>query len=559
MSMRKQFTRTSPSVDVIRWDASNFWVRCPYCEEIHRHGFVSYESGWRVPHCGLPRPSYRYSFPAAYEIDKAKARFVNISAGPDSDDDSDDSVSLPDQFSNLDLSNTTNESRRVEVSFDDSREKVTISLEDEEPFDTSRILFAMSACVTGNTHEVNDYLETSSEKSIFLGGRNRDGDTTLIMAARERSTSMVRLLLDHGSDVNATNDNGRTALMEASLWGRLETTETLLSRGADGQMRDNRKMTALNLAQPTWRNQKERHTKAGGVWGGSIARILQGERPPSTAPRELPEFHAAHHSFQRSSNGQSVVHFGPIREFHIPKPSKTIAVLQRPSPFPAITAMSGWGHLEDSSTTVSGKDWTERVFQIAAAVGHTFDVNTKKDQGTPGKFNASHAEKQLIAYLLDRHVFLPEDTTPDPRFDEEIDRLDDDIAEMTSQHPIVDQFDRLQKQKRELHRELFNKDDPLLGEDYDPVLVEQLKSKIAMLDEQLTSISQPQEIRVCEGRKELHSRLNRLSEIAPKDRMTETTILISAPDHLICSDCSRFKNSVNRVLGLSITLHERTM
>jgi hypothetical protein len=488
----------------------------------------------------------------------------------------------------LDLSNTTNESRRVEVSFDDSREKVTISLEDEEPFDTSRILFAISACVTGNTHKVNDYLETSSEKSIFLGGRNRDGDTTLIMAARERSTSMVRLLLDHGSDVNATNDNGRTALMEASLWGRLETTETLLSRGADGQMRDNRKMTALNLAQPTRRNQKERHTKAGGVWGDrskepvykedvvsrdadrrEIARILQGERPPSTAPRELPEFHAAHHSFQRSSNGQSVVHFGPIREFHIPKPSKTIAVLQRPSPFPAITAMSGWGHLEDSSTTVSGKDWTERVFQIAAAVGHTFDVNTKKDQGTPGKFNASHAEKQLIAYFLDRHVFLPEDTTPDPRFDEEIDRLDDYIAEMTSQHPIVDQFDRLQKQKRELHRELFNKDDPLLGEDYDQVLVEQLKSKIAMLDEQLTSISQPQEvrlvralereIRVCEGRKELHSRLNRLSEIAPKDRMTETTILISAPDHLICSDCSRFKNSVNRVLGLSITLHERTM
>jgi hypothetical protein len=167
----------------------------------------------------------------------------------------------------LNLSNTTNESRRVEVSFDDSRERVTISLEDEEPFDTSRILFAISACVTGNTHEVNDYLETSSEKSIFLGGRNRDGDTTLIMAARERSTSMVRLLLDHGSDVNATNDNGRTALMEASLWGRLETTETLLSRGADRHMRDNRKMTALNLAQSTRRNQKERHTKAGGVWG----------------------------------------------------------------------------------------------------------------------------------------------------------------------------------------------------------------------------------------------------------------------------------------------------
>jgi hypothetical protein len=231
--------------------------------------------------------------------------------------------------------------------------------------------------------------------------------------------------------------------------------------------------------------------------------------------------------------------------------------------------MSGWGHLEDSCTTVSGKDWTERVFQIAAAVGHTLDVDVEKDQGTPGKFNASHAEKQLIAYFLDRHVFLPEDTTLDPRFDEEVDRLKDDIAEMTSQYPIVDQFYGLQKRRRELHRELLNQDDTFLGEDYDKVLVEQLKSTIAMLDEQLASISQSREvrlvrdrerlIRVCEHRKELHSRLNRLSEIVPKHRMTGTTILISAPKHLICPDCAAFKDSVNRVLGLSITLHECTL
>jgi hypothetical protein len=112
-----------------------------------------------------------------------------------------------------------------------------------------------------------------------------------------------------------------------------------------------------------------------------------------------------------------------------------------------------------------------------AAVGHALKLNTKKDRGTPGKFNASHAEKQLIAYFLDRHVFLPEDT----------------------------------------------------------------------------------EIRACEDRKELHSRLNRLSEIAPKHRMTGTAILISAPKHLICPDCAAFKDSVNRVLVLSITLHERTL
>lgn len=71
-------TQAHPVVDVIWWATSDLYVKCPYCEELHRHGFISYESALRVPHCGLPRPSYRYIFPAAYEIDKTRARYINI-------------------------------------------------------------------------------------------------------------------------------------------------------------------------------------------------------------------------------------------------------------------------------------------------------------------------------------------------------------------------------------------------------------------------------------------------------------------------------------------------
>ena len=54
-----------PSVDVVCWNETDLWIHCPYCEELHRHGFVSYKSASRVPHCGLPRPSYQYNFPVA--------------------------------------------------------------------------------------------------------------------------------------------------------------------------------------------------------------------------------------------------------------------------------------------------------------------------------------------------------------------------------------------------------------------------------------------------------------------------------------------------------------
>ena len=152
----------------------------------------------------------------------------------------------------------------------------------------------------------------------------------------------------------------------------------------------------------------------------------------------MPE--AAHHSFWRSSDGQSIIHCGPVREYSIPKRTKTIAVLERGNPFPAITAMSGWGHSGYSSTNVSGKNWTERVLKVAATVGHTLSADLQKDQGIPGQFQASHAEKQLIAYFLDRHVFLPEDITLEQRFDEEIGRLNSEIKVMASQCPAVSQF-----------------------------------------------------------------------------------------------------------------------
>jgi hypothetical protein len=59
----------------------------------------------------------------------------------------------------------------------------------------------------------------------------------------------VRLLLDHGADVNAVGPRGKTALHYAATAGHARTMSRLLDRGADSSLVDANGHTALDLAR----------------------------------------------------------------------------------------------------------------------------------------------------------------------------------------------------------------------------------------------------------------------------------------------------------------------
>jgi hypothetical protein len=248
---------------------------------------------------------------------------------------------------------------------------------------------------------------------------------------------------------------------------------------------------------------------------------------------------------------------------------KTVAVLERGRPFPSIAAMSGWGHSEWPSTRVSGRDWTAMVLKLATIVGHTLSAHAAKDQGIQGQFQASHAEKQLIAYFLDRHVFLQQDKTPNPQFDKEIDNQESKISEMASRFSSIRQMHRLQKDRKEVVFELWNKDDKLLGDEYDEEVVKGLKTNVACLGEEIAVLelrpeirqmrARERQVRLFERQKSLHERLNRMSAKEPERTLRRATILISAPTHEVCKDCVLFQNRVNHFFGLQIELRECTM
>jgi ankyrin repeat protein len=102
----------------------------------------------------------------------------------------------------------------------------------------------VAACVSGHRN-VAKYLLSVDRVRVNL--RSEFGITPLIAAAKAGNQDMCRILLEHGALVNF-QAWGDTALMIAAKFGRLSTVQILLKKGADTEIVNRYKGTALLAA-----------------------------------------------------------------------------------------------------------------------------------------------------------------------------------------------------------------------------------------------------------------------------------------------------------------------
>ena len=95
---------------------------------------------------------------------------------------------------------------------------------------------------------VNTSESIKSQNDVDIDARDEDCKTALIRAAEEGDTETVELLLDREADIEAKDNEGKTALIVAASEGHTETVGLLLDKGADIEADEEDGWRALHFA-----------------------------------------------------------------------------------------------------------------------------------------------------------------------------------------------------------------------------------------------------------------------------------------------------------------------
>src|SRR5882724_6723339 len=99
-----------------------------------------------------------------------------------------------------------------------------------------------SKAVPGSSH--TDLIQSTIYRSDVATPPN-DLSEVLLRAAMIGDSVSLNVLLDRGADVNCRDDQGRSALIEASFGGHCDVVKLLIARGADLNASDKDGWTAL--------------------------------------------------------------------------------------------------------------------------------------------------------------------------------------------------------------------------------------------------------------------------------------------------------------------------
>ena len=94
-----------------------------------------------------------------------------------------------------------------------------------------------------------DVVKLLLDNGSDINAKDQNGETALMSASWTGKSEVVKLLLGRGASVNEKTNNGSTALMKAATRDHLAIAKLLLENGADIEAKDAKGETALRRAQ----------------------------------------------------------------------------------------------------------------------------------------------------------------------------------------------------------------------------------------------------------------------------------------------------------------------
>ena len=90
------------------------------------------------------------------------------------------------------------------------------------------------------------------DQGANINAQTSEGETAMLVAGvLTNDLDLVALLVERGADVNLSNKNGCTPLMDAAELGKNDILEYLLNNGADINAKKINGISALDLARNT--------------------------------------------------------------------------------------------------------------------------------------------------------------------------------------------------------------------------------------------------------------------------------------------------------------------
>ena len=425
---------------------SYIYAKCPYCERSHRHNLEAPSSTGqtRIFECG-PDADYRLLFPyelhvqasaLGWELDKplggiytvsSKGRIYEPDVSPDrkvvpntnralifdyDDEDSDDNDCADQREKEVDEFQRS--FRNMGIS-DQGAEHTTSRLQDVQiPGKTgtcldsprSRRLAYIKACLKTDIQRLATLFDTYNDDFVTM--HDKDHSNGILIAARsEAAVEAIEFLRHKGVTADTDNIYGRTPLMEAALWGRLDTVKYLLGHGADVARRDGLSLTALSLCTDTERNRAELLDRceiyqetAAAPRDRKVIETMLRRKQGLPLPRDTTETPAPQLAgFFKFFPDNIFAYFDATAIYRSPNvgQGKAFGLLDRGPQYQRQCAMSGYSHASWPDV-LDNQRWTAEVLRLCKILGFPVEMT-----------DASHVEKQLIAFYVDKHILLPGD------------------------------------------------------------------------------------------------------------------------------------------------------